>query len=149
MERDDSVGARPAAAAAVAGAAGLPRALRLGLAHLLALLHHAIIAFFLVGWAAPWREVLWGVAAGAVVVHAAWWLLDDRCLLTLLEERLRGEEHVPAERLEDGVRQPNFIADSVTRLLGRPLPLHWINNATYAVLWTSFSLASLRLATGW
>lgn len=106
-----------------------------------------MVSFFLVGWALPWREALWAVVVGAVVVRAGWWLFDDRCLLSILEARLRGgavsfstqPELAPEEK-------PNFIADTVEGLLGRPMPLHWVNNATYAVLWSAFSIAAVRLA---
>ncbi len=137
--------------ASATGRGASRRRLISAVANLLSVLHVAIIVLFVVGWAAPWREVLWAVVVGALVVRAGWWIFEDQCLLSILEERLRaalGAEAVERRETE-GERKPNFVADTVTRILGRPMPVRWVDNVTYGILWSSFSVASLRLAAGW
>jgi len=123
---------------------------RLWTARALSVVHGAVVALFLVGWALPWRGALWAVAIGAIVVRTNWWLFDDRCLLTILESRLRGGDALAARRLEeDADAPPSFIGDLVARVLGRPLPLQWVDNASHAIMWGAFSVATLRLADVW
>jgi len=111
---------------------------RVWLARAVSAVHAAVILLFVTGWAMPWREALWAVVLGALVVQAGWWLFEDRCVLTVLEARLRGEASVVETR-------PNFIGDVATRVLGRRPSERWLSVATYGVMWGSFAIAAARL----
>jgi hypothetical protein len=119
------------------------RWLRLAAIRGLTLLHFAVISIFLFGWALPWPEAHAVVVVSAIVVRVGWELFDGLCILTLLEEHLRALDglHTHAEG-----ERPNFIAAALSRFLGRSVSPGLANNLTYGILWTAFTLASLRLA---
>jgi len=118
--------------------------LRLALAHAVRALHLGIVAVLCLGWLTPWPVILWTVVFLAPAVQAGWWLNRDRCVLTELEERLRG----PRQRVtlpEDEERSPNFIVDLLSAALRRPVSHDLTNRLIYAVNWLGFSVAVLRL----
>ncbi len=122
---------------------------RHALARLIWALHVAIVAFFLVGWALPWRWALWTVAVGAVVLQVGWWLCNDVCWLTLLEERLKGApEAPPPGTREEAEAAPNFVSALVDRILGRPMPESRVNAVIYGIVWGGFTIAVARLWLG-
>lgn len=109
--------------------------------------HLAVALLILTGWAMPWRPVLWAVVVLAAVSQASWLLCNDRCPLTILEERLRGPEaERPLRHPADAAEPANFVVDGLSRLLGRPVPYRLTNLAIYAVTWFAFAVASARLA---
>jgi hypothetical protein len=110
----------------------------------LTLLHFAVISIFLFGWALPWPEAHVVVVLSAIVVRIGWELFDDLCILTLLEEHLRALDGLPPMHAEG--ERPNFIAAALSRFLGRSVSPGLASNLTYGILWTAFTLASLRLA---
>lgn len=107
-------------------------------------LHLSIVAILCVGWLTPWPVALWTVVFLAPAVQVGWWLNRDRCVLTELEERLRG----PRQRMtlpEDAERSPNFIVDLLSAALRRPVSHDVTNRLIYAVNWLGFSVALMRL----
>ncbi len=107
-------------------------------------LHSAIVGFFAVGWALPWAGSWWGVVVGAPIIQLNWLLLDNRCVLTIVEDRLRGPAGPAAE---DAVNEGEaFIVRLLSRLVGGPVPVWWGNALGYGVLWGSFAVSALRLA---
>jgi hypothetical protein len=110
--------------------------------------HMGVLTVFVCGWALPWRWALWAVVVLAVVVQVSWWTCDDRCPLTVLEERLRGDRAPPPVLAEDEARPANFVANLGAALLGRPLPHRVVNLVIYAVTWSAFTIAAIRLAIG-
>lgn len=103
--------------------------------------HAAIVAFFLVACALPWRWAWWTNLAGAAVMHLQWRLNGDVCVLTDLERSLRGKPSAGAEP------EGNFVADLAARIAGRPLPQQWTDRLAYVVLWGGAGIAGIRLAT--
>lgn len=103
--------------------------------------HAVVTVFFAVAWALPWRWALWSAAIGAPFLHAHW-RINDVCVLTTLERRLRGRP-ATAPGGESG-----FIGQLLERLLGRPLSETWVTRLTYGVLWVGGAVAALRLAVG-
>ena len=117
---------------------------RLLLARLIAATHAAIVAYFMVAWALPWRGALWSVVIGVPLLQLGWWLLDGVCLLTIFERRLRRDPHAP--RSADPEDRPNFVAAVVSKLVGRPVPERWTDIASYCVAWGGWTVAAARLA---
>lgn len=118
---------------------------RKALARLVSTLHTTIIAFFLTGWTFPWRGALWGVVLGGVALQGIWRIFEDRCPLTILEERLRGEPP-PLERATEDEEAPmNFVSELLTRILGRPIPHRCADATTYGVLYASMTISAVRL----
>lgn len=103
------------------------------------LAHVLVTAFFVVAWALPFRWALWVAAIGAPIMHAQW-RLNDECVLTTLERRLRD----PGRRR--GAGESSFLTELVRRLCGRDVPGAWVSRLSYAILWGGAGLASLRLA---
>jgi len=119
---------------------------RLSTARTVAALHLCTTLFIVVGWALPWRPALWAVVVVTAVAQTSWLLCNDRCPLTILEERLRGPQApAPARLPGEGDEPGNFVVDGLSRLLGRPVPYHWTNRAIYAVTWFAFTAATARL----
>src|SRR5262245_18845924 len=117
---------------------------RLWLARAISAVHSAVVLLFVVGWATPWREVLWAVVVGAVTVQMGWWLFGNRCVLTVLEARLRaGLEAAPLAPAPE--HAPNFIADVATRFLGHRPSERALQLMTHGVMWGAFSIAAARL----
>lgn len=102
--------------------------------------HTAVLAFFAIAWALPWRATLWAAVIGAFVMRVQWWLNDGICLLTKLERVLRGLSPVPAA--DEG----GFIADLAAAIVGRRIAKRWTNRATEMVLWGGAGIAAARLA---
>jgi hypothetical protein len=123
--------------------------IRLCAARTLALLHVAILSLFVFGWALPWRAMLVAVVVSAPIVQAGWWIFRDRCVLTLLEKRLRGSR-APAVATPgaDADPPPNFIADLARSVLGRPVSHGWVDLVARVVMWSAFGIAALRLTVG-
>lgn len=114
-------------------------------------IHLAFVVFILVAWLLPWKWALWAAVIGYPVVQINWWLFDDRCGLTVLEEWLRspqaGTARLQAAAAEE--EEPlHFIAHLGERLLGRPMPRETADVLSYAVVWGGFAVASLRLVAG-
>lgn len=112
------------------------------------LLHLGTSIWMLVGWALPWREALWAVVVWNPLVYLQWRLLDDRCILTIAEEKLRGPTFVQQAAVGEKGEDARCVAVFMSRVLGRPVP-HWVaDSISYSILWTSFSIAALRLWFG-
>lgn len=127
-------------------AASLPAGARACAVRVLRATHLAVAVLILAGWAMPWRPVLWAVVVLAAVSQASWLLCNDRCPLTVLEERLRGPEAArPLRHPADAAEPGNFVVDGLSRLLGRPVPYRLTNLAIYAVTWFAFAVAGIRL----
>lgn len=124
-----------------------PTFVRIWLARVLTALHVSIVFVFVIGWALPWHSALVAVMVAAVVVQSGWWFFGDTCVLTLLEQKLRG-----APRPDDRGRAhlpeapPNFLLETATRMLGRPASARVVDALARIVMWGAFAIAALRLA---
>jgi hypothetical protein len=114
---------------------------RTPLARVVCVVHACVVAFFMVGWALPWRGALWLCAVGAVAMRVQWWMNDDVCVLTQLERRLRGEATKP----RDG---ESFIGRLVRAVIDRRLPASVVDRATHATLFAGAGIAAARLLFG-
>lgn len=120
-------------------------ALRINAARLIWLLHVGTSVWMLVGWALPWTAALWAVVIWNPLVHLQWRLLDDRCILTIAEEKLRGPTYVQKAAVSEDGEDARCLAEFMSRVLGRPVP-HWIADAlSYSMVWIGFTIAAARL----
>ena len=110
--------------------------------------HVAIVLFFVVGWALPWTVALVLVVIGAPLIHLGWWLCADRCILTVLEQRLLGGGSTATSR-EPAAGEATFIASVLEPLVGRPISADLVDKLCYGVLWSSFTIATIRLGVRW
>ena len=94
-------------------------------------------------WALPWDWALWTALILYPVIQFNWWYFEGRCILTILEEKLRGEEAVPVSA--DAEEPLNFVAELGSKICGRPIPHAWADRVSYSVLWGGFAGAALRL----
>ncbi len=117
---------------------------RLWLARCVWLLHVCVALLILLGWALPWRWITWATLCVTSVALISWRVNNDRCPLTVLEERLRG--HAPPAA---GEKEPaNCVVDSLSRLLGRSLPYALVDRCIRIVTWCALSISGLQLALG-
>lgn len=123
-------------------------ALRIAAARGVWLLHLGTSLWMLVGWALPWREALWAVVIWNPLIQLQWRLLDDRCILTLAEEKLRGPTFVRQAAVSEEGEDVRCVAEFMTRVLGRPVPNGVADAISSGILWTTFSMAALRLWLG-
>ena len=107
------------------------------------LLHTSIVTFFVVGWALPWRSALWVVVVGSVALRAHWWLNQNTCMLTALEQSLRGAGAAPTSLGESSGE--SFVGRLAKAVLGRPVPASSVEWVTHGVLWTGAGIALVRL----
>ncbi len=124
---------------------GTQSRMRLLLARVVWAVHTAIFAYFVIAWTLPWDWSLWSCVIGYPLLQINWWSFGNRCILTIVEERLRGPDakrHVA----EDDAEEPlNFTAEILSRALGRPVP-HWTADVlSYGIVWGGFTLSALRL----
>ena len=114
----------------------------LALARVVSGVHTMIVVFSCVAWALPWTWAMWVAVIAYPVIQLNWWVFDNRCILTVLEEKLRG----PGAKRHAADDEPlNFVAELGSRILGRPVPGSWANVASYAVIWWGFAVVSVRL----
>lgn len=103
--------------------------------------HHLVSTILIsIGWALPWTWTLWTVLVVYPLVQIQWWLFGNRCVLSILEEKLRrtGPAAGEAEEL-------HFVQVLGSRLLRRPLSRVWADVFSYGVLWGGFAVAAARL----
>ena len=123
-------------------------ALRIAAARGVWLMHLGTSLWMLVGWALPWREALWVVVVWNPLIQLQWRLLDDRCILTIAEEKLRGPTFVQQTAVGEEGQEARCVAEFMARVLGRPVS-NWVADAiSHGLLWTTFSIAALRLGFG-
>lgn len=94
------------------------------------------------GWALPWGSALWAVLCFYALVQLNWCMFGNRCLLTILEERLRGTGAATAGATEEPL---HFVQVVGARLLRRPVSRFWADVFSYAVVWGGFGLTAARL----
>lgn len=112
---------------------------RLWVADLVWGLHCAVVAFFVVAWALPWRWALWAAVIGAFLMHLQWRLNDGICVLTKLERLLRGRAPLP----KDG--EGSFLDELAARWIGPAYAGRFADQAAYVVLWGGAGVAGARL----
>lgn len=124
------------------------------LANLVATLHTAIIAFFLVGWLLPSPLAWWAVLLGGVGLQVVWLTLKNQCPLTMLETYLRqeavqrGSGSEPMDLDANGSandKPPHFVANLMAKCLGRDISPFAGDVVVYLVLYASMALSALRL----
>jgi len=113
--------------------------LRALLARLVWAHHFAIFAFIAVAWALPWTWSLWTALFLYPLVQLGWWLFGNRCVLTVLEEKLRR----PAPRTD--VEELHFVQALGTRLLGREVSRSFADVLSYGAVWGGFAIVGVRL----
>ena len=119
--------------------------LRLLFARLVWLLHSGVTVWLLVGPFLPQRAAWWLVALGNPLIHLQWRVLDDRCLLTILEERLRGPTFERRAAVVRGDEPVGFVAETLSRLLGRPVGHGVADALSYGVVWAGVGVVAVRL----
>ncbi len=122
--------------------------MRLTMARIIWFLHTSIVVFMLTGWAYPWEWAAVAILVGCPLIQLNWWIFGNRCVLTIIEEKLRG---APMEALASDESQeepPSFVQNLALRFLGRPIPYAVANAAAYVVLWGSFTAVTVRYGLG-
>ena len=107
-------------------------------------LHSAVIVLILTVWSLPWGWALWLGLALYPVVQLNWCVFGNRCVLTVLEERLRHPEGMS----EAGEPPLHFVSGLLSRILGRPVSHFWGDVVSYVVVWGGFALCLTRLLDG-
>ena len=120
--------------------------LRLAAARLVWLAHTGVTGWLLLGPLLPHRAAAWALVVGNPLIHLQWRAFGDRCLLTILEERLRGATFERRAAVVDGDEPVGFVAETLSRALGRPVTHGFANVLSYGVLWAGFAIAVVRLA---
>ena len=122
--------------------------MRLWLARSVWWVHSSVLVFLVFGWALPWRWALWVVAIGAPVTQLGWWFCENRCVLTIVEDWLRGKDPAgrPATEDDEGEPPTRFVAEFLERLIGRPVSERVANALSYTVVWGGGGIAIFRLA---
>jgi hypothetical protein len=72
--------------------------------------HTAIVAFSLIGWLLPTTEMLQIYIVIMVAIMGQWAVCDNKCILTIWEDKLRGNKAVPGSE--------SFIGQVIFRLMG-------------------------------
>jgi len=120
--------------------------MRMQLARIVSGVHPLVVVFACVAWALPWSWAIHAALVAYPLIQLNWWVFGGRCVLTVLEERLRAGVPDGALRTASGPEPaPNFVARLGTRITGRPVSNAWADIASYSVIWGGFALASLRL----
>ena len=110
------------------------------------IVHLFVMAFLTIGWALPWESAWWIYVLGAPFVVGGWQVFSDRCWLSILEAKLRGEP-LSVRDLESEVEQSrSFVAETLSRMLGRPVSRRSAKSLSYGVVASGFVLAGARLA---
>lgn len=106
--------------------------------------HHLLVFVFIaVAWALPWAWSLWLALIFYPLVQLNWWWFGNRCVLTVLEEKLR--RAAPTAPPAEGKEPLHFVQGLGSRLLGRPVSRVWADVVSYGVVWGGFTIAGLRL----
>ena len=140
--------------------------MRTAMARTVWLLHVGVMLLLLTAWCLPWRWAPWVAVTLAPMVHLNWWVFRDRCILTILEEKLRGAPAAapvaaggeaparpagpavgdePQEALGDTEEDLHFVSTFLSGLLGRPVSRAVADRISYGVVWTGFALGAGRL----
>src|SRR5262244_1901203 len=86
--------------------------------------HLLILVWLAVVWSLPWKWAWWAAMIGNPVVQLNWWLFDNRCALSILEERLRARSAPSAQSDVDG-EPGDFVSRVMSDALGRPVSRAW------------------------
>ena len=106
-------------------------------------IHTAIVVFVCIAWALPWTQAIWAAVIVYPMIQLNWWVFRGRCVLTILEEKLRGSG--ASVSVQEATEEFHFLQDLGMRLFGRPVARIWADVVAYAVLWGGFAIASVRL----
>jgi hypothetical protein len=108
------------------------------------ILHWAVLAFVLVGWALPWKLALWfhALLIPALVVH--WLTNDHRCVLTEMEEKFKASAKAP----ERPPNEESFTGYIIRKLTGKTLSEKALAGVSYGVMKVVWILTVLRLMNG-
>jgi hypothetical protein len=123
----------------------MSEATRLGLARIVWAHHLMVVGLVAFGWALPWRGALWGALALYPIVLLNWWVFGNRCVLSVVEERLRGTSARASGQTEEPL---HFVQLLGSRLVGRPVPRVWADIVSYGVVCFGFAITGLRLYLG-
>jgi len=119
--------------------------LRLLAARVVWLLHSGVTGWLLLGPLLPSPTAAWALVVGNPLIHLQWRIFENRCLLTILEERLRGPSLVRKVAVEDEAEPMGCVAETLSRALGRPITHAFADRLSYGVLWAGFVVAAARL----
>ncbi len=108
--------------------------------------HLGVMAFLTLGWALPWESAWWTYVVGAPFVVGGWQVFSDRCWLSILEAKLRGEPLSVPDLASQTEVSRSFVAETLSRLLGRPVSRQSAKTLSYGVVASGFLLAGARLA---
>lgn len=100
-------------------------------------LHLAILSFVLLGWLAPWRNILLLHAAFVPLMILHWKTNNNTCCLTSFEHQLRGSDRKNIEG--------SFIKSILLVFFASLPPDSIIQRYLYLTLFTAWSLCVARL----
>jgi hypothetical protein len=110
-------------------------------------IHWVVMIWIAVAWCLPWSWALWAALISHPLVYLNWRIFDNRCVLTVIEERLRmraADPHVSA-RLAAG--EPlDFVSGVLSLVLRRPISRAQGSVVSHTFLWGGFAIAAARLA---
>lgn len=102
-------------------------------------LHTGLVALVLSAWLLPFATLWWIVLALAPLMQLQWWITGGVCVLTTLEQRLRGDPR--AGRAEQGT----FVGRLLRPLFGEVSP-RAVDRICTGINWLAFAACGLRLA---
>lgn len=111
------------------------------------LLHGAIVVIVVMAPLLPYASLWWMMIGLAPAMHMQWRLNDDRCLLTDLEQSLRGKNPSSIEGqagVEAAEVRESFIGSLLEPVIGRASE-RAADLLSHGVLWLSFSGSVFRL----
>lgn len=108
------------------------------LAGLIRNLHTLIILIALVGWLSPSLDQLKAYCVFMVLVMGQWAVCDNRCVLTIWEDKLRGAP--------EGAGSESFIGKLLGRTIGWRPSERTVTIMSYGIGMLCLSLALLRIS---
>lgn len=118
------------------------------LANVVAVIHAAIVVFFMLGWLIPSPIAWWAILLGGAGLQLIWIFYADRCPLTMSETWLRNQS-VDQPKQVDSEAKPeeptHFVASLIGSLLGLEVSRFTGDVIVYSVLYFSMALSAWRL----
>lgn len=108
-------------------------------------IHMGVVALVVTSWMWPARPVWWTMIALAPIMHVQWRLNDGVCVLTLLEDRLRGRAAgASIDATATATKRETFVGRLLEPFTGELSPAA-VDRLCYGLLWVSFAACALRL----
>lgn len=114
--------------------------MKLTLAEAIKRLHTFILIIAIAGWVLPYQSWLEGYVALLGTILVQWLFLDNKCILTIWENRLRN-----GSTPETAVHDETFIARTVNHLCGWQPSDNLVNLVSYVTIIILMAIAVARL----